>query len=80
MFSVEEEGTIRGAEQVFHDFHPHFPSGALSEQPCSPQLERAGKASGAAGRPQAPWLGGGGQRWLSGSVEGRGLLKGCLVL
>lgn len=68
-----------GSRMGISQLPSHFPSGALSEQPCSAQLERAGNTSGAAGGPRAPWLGGGGQGWPSRSVEGRGLLKGCLV-
>lgn len=79
IISVQEEERVQGAGWLFHNFHPLFPSRVLSEQPCSTQLERTGNTSGAVGGPWAPWLGGGGEGWLSGSVQRRGLLKVCLV-
>lgn len=60
-FSLQEEDTVQGAGWVFHDFPSHFLSRALHEQPHSTELERAGDTSGAAGGPQALWLGEGGQ-------------------
>lgn len=50
-----------GSRMGISQFPSHLLSRALHEQPHSTELERTGDTSGAAGGPQALWLGEGGQ-------------------